>query len=299
MKVQILLSTYNGERYLEEQLQSLIKQKDVEIDILVRDDGSKDGTIDILNKWQDKGLLKWYTGPNLRSAGSFFDLLNQSGKADYYAFCDQDDYWHPDKLSSAIMFLSKADKSLPLLYFCNKNIVDENLNNATCKHHVFKQSSTQPFIESFTSGCCMVFNKNLLDIVVKHQPTVSVLHDRWMLIAACIFGVVLYDDIPHMDYRQHSNNVVGARHESIATKFYYLVKKRDRPQHIDVIAKNVLEQYSGMLSSETKKMLIMISTYRSSLLSKINMLFSSNYSRTGGSMTENIYFKLKILFEKL
>ena len=84
MKVCILLSTYNGEKYLEEQLESLIKQENVEIDILVRDDGSSDNTHNILNKWQERGLLKWYTGNNKGYAKSFMDLVQNSGDYDYY-----------------------------------------------------------------------------------------------------------------------------------------------------------------------------------------------------------------------
>ena len=91
MKICILLSAYNGEKYIEEQLESLVGQQEVAADILVRDDGSSDKTHEILDKWQNKGLLKWYKGENLGFAKSFMDLVQRAGDYEYYAFCDQDD----------------------------------------------------------------------------------------------------------------------------------------------------------------------------------------------------------------
>ena len=92
-KVTILLSSYNGETYLDEQLESIEAQKDVQTRILVRDDGSTDHTCDILDQWQQKTNLKWYCGENIGPARSFMDLLRQAGDSYYYAFSDQDDYW--------------------------------------------------------------------------------------------------------------------------------------------------------------------------------------------------------------
>ena len=95
-KVLILLSTYNGERYIKEQIESLLKQENVKVSILVRDDGSTDGTINILNEYQKQGKLKWYTGENLKPAKSFMNLVENAPEYEYYAFCDQDDVWLKD-----------------------------------------------------------------------------------------------------------------------------------------------------------------------------------------------------------
>ena len=118
-KVTILMSTYNGEDFLEEQLQSLLSQQDVETHILVRDDGSTDRTRDILDHWQDAGKLTWYGGDNLGWAMSFMHLLiHAQPDADYYAFCDQDDIWLPDKLSRAVSMIEQQEQEC-VLYCSN------------------------------------------------------------------------------------------------------------------------------------------------------------------------------------
>ena len=116
--IYILLSTYNGEHYLNEQIESLVRQVDVNYKILVRDDGSKDSTHVILNKWQQLGFLTWYRGENIGFAESFMDLVQKAPKADYYAFCDQDDIWLPNKLKAAVEKLELL-KSGPQLYCSN------------------------------------------------------------------------------------------------------------------------------------------------------------------------------------
>lgn len=112
----VLLSTYNGEKYLEEQLNSLIKQEDVELRILVRDDGSKDRTHEILDKWQKRGHINWYEGKNKGAAQSFMDLIYNAPEADYYAFCDQDDVWLPEKLKVAIDKIRESNEAMPCMY---------------------------------------------------------------------------------------------------------------------------------------------------------------------------------------
>ena len=93
-KVQVLLSTYNGEKYLKEQLDSIIAQKGVDVHILARDDGSKDDTIKILEGYENIDIIK---GSNIGVCKSFFELINKSGEYDYYSFADQDDVWDCDR----------------------------------------------------------------------------------------------------------------------------------------------------------------------------------------------------------
>ena len=96
--VRVLLSTYNGETYLREQIDSLIKQIGLVVKIAVRDDGSTDATLDILEEYRKKGLLEYFAEENVGYRKSFLTLSSYFvGKADYYAFCDQDDVWKPNK----------------------------------------------------------------------------------------------------------------------------------------------------------------------------------------------------------
>lgn len=111
--VAVLMATYNGERFLREQLDSLLNQKDVTVKILVRDDNSKDSTVSILEEYKSKSLLQWYTGEHLGVEKNFLDLLRHAPEADYYAFCDQDDVWDDNKLSVAINHLRNLDLNKP------------------------------------------------------------------------------------------------------------------------------------------------------------------------------------------
>ena len=120
MKVCVLISTYNGERFLEEQIASIIAQKGVEVDILVRDDGSSDMTCSLLERWQKEGKLKWYKGENLGFARSFMNLLKTASGYDYYAFCDQDDIWLEDKLQRAVAALEKIEDKVKL--YCSNTV---------------------------------------------------------------------------------------------------------------------------------------------------------------------------------
>lgn len=173
-KVQILMSTYNGEKYLKEQIESLINQRNVDISILVRDDGSTDGTVKILKEYQEKGILKWYDGENLKPAKSFLDLINKADESDYYAFCDQDDVWLEDKLEIAINKLNSCDKERPALYYGRPRLVDSKLNYIKnpkkSKDCMIKYESA--IINSNATGCTMVFNKKLKDAVKSKNPRI-------------------------------------------------------------------------------------------------------------------------------
>ena len=125
--VLVILSTYNGEKYLREQIESVLKQENVKISILVRDDGSTDNTCNILEEYEKKGLLRWYTGKNLKPAKSFIDLIfHATNDFDYYAFCDQDDFWYFKKIYSAIEQMENNNDSIdiPKVCYCNLEVVD-------------------------------------------------------------------------------------------------------------------------------------------------------------------------------
>ena len=163
------MSTYNGAHYLNEQLQSIYSQKNVHLDLLVRDDGSKDETLSILQNEQNKGKLNYYTGGNLGPANSFLDLLFSAPQHKYYAFSDQDDVWIDDKLDSAIKQIEKYD-DVPALYFCQTQLVDKNLNkmeNVTIHPYL---SYGESLVYQFVGGCTMVFNDALRKIIVNYHP---------------------------------------------------------------------------------------------------------------------------------
>ena len=217
-KLQILMSTYNGKAYLREQLDSVLqqdcKQKGlVKLQLLVRDDGSKDGTQKILQEYAVRypQEVRWYQGENCGVIQSFFELMKKTEKADFYAFSDQDDFWMPDKMSSAIQIIEKYGKNRPFLYCCRPKLVDAELNAITSamKRPAMRPSFGNALLENIVTGCTAVMNEELRALVAVRFPQFTVMHDRWFYLAASCFGRVYYDETPHTCYRQHGGNVVG------------------------------------------------------------------------------------------
>ena len=209
MTVNVLMSTYNGERYVEEQIKSILGQKNVDVDLLVRDDGSSDSTLDILDAGKENGILHWYKGCNLGPAYSFLDLLaHSSSDADYYAFSDQDDFWLPEKLSVAAEMLSAAGNS-PALYFSRTQMTDAELHPTSIVEIDPLLSFGESLVYEFIPGCTMVMNHTLRDIVNQYRPAYLPMHDVWVYSVALAIGAkVFFDKEPHILYRQHANNSI-------------------------------------------------------------------------------------------
>lgn len=232
-KVMILLSAYNGEKYIAEQIDSLVKQVGVEPIILVRDDGSSDNTVNILKDYEIRGLIKWYTGDNLRPLKSFMDLLARAKDCDYYAFCDQDDVWLPEKLLKSVNKMESIESqnpNCPVLVHTDMYIVNENLeitNQSFWKYSGIRPDylSTFEYLSVFNgvNGCTILLNNEARTIILQkmfHQE--CVIHDvLCTLLVAGNNGIIGYVSEPTMLYRQHSSNVVGAKKFG----FRYLIKK--------------------------------------------------------------------------
>jgi glycosyltransferase involved in cell wall biosynthesis len=209
--VTVLMSTYNGEKYLEEQLKSIFEQKGVKVKVIVRDDGSMDNTTLILNKWSKKSDLIWYQGSNIGVGNSFMELVYQADASDYYAFSDQDDVWDSDKLLIGINKIKEKNQNTPILYFSEYIIVDEKLSK-------IKKSNTKKFItfssaliENKAIGCSIIFNKKAKEFASKFRAENIYVHDAWMFRICFAVGDIIYDPSAHFKYRQHDNNVVGAK----------------------------------------------------------------------------------------
>lgn len=212
--VQILISTYNGEQYIREQIDSILAQTYPDIQICVRDDGSTDGTIEILEEYCSKyNNIHYYCGDNVGVQSSFFDLFQHvEANAEYIATCDQDDVWYPEKIQAAV---SKLNNINGMGLYCSKTqLTDANLN--PIQDDLRKTSPKIAFgnalIENICTGCTMVINKSLYNFVYGKWPKKSLIHDWWFYIIAVAFGTVIYDERPYIFYRQHGNNVIGLDH---------------------------------------------------------------------------------------
>lgn len=293
--VQVLMSTYNGDKYLREQIESLINQVGVNVKIYVRDDGSTDGTINILEEYEKLGVLTYYTGENLKPARSFMDLAYNAPDADYYAFCDQDDYWLPNKLIKAVEKIDDI-KGAPALYFSKALLADENLKEIEHKGYPIKAYTFgEALIKNNATGCTMVFNKALCSIVKGYRPKFITMHDYWFyLICLAINGRVYYDTNSYIMYRQHGNNVVGGRRNVIKeyrNKFKMLIN-RDRTR--SRIAVELKKGYYGFMCEENKNIINKITTYQESIYMKLMVLKDKKIKSS--SVINNIYFSIAIIF---
>lgn len=304
-EVVVLMSTYNGQLYLREQIDSILMQEDVKVRLIVRDDGSKDSTKLILQEYSEANKLNWYTGDNLRSAKSFMQLLCDAPECEYYAFADQDDIWHTDKLKKSLSMIEKNTQHHSdemILCFCNKNVVDSNNNFIECSHYNYIQRTEKVFLEFFASGCCMVFNNKLRQFVLSHNPTSwYMLHDQWIYLLASIWGKVLYDDTPHMNYRIHSNNVAGKNTKSSWQRFKSLFygENSNKWIHVSDLASEILKVCNSELSKRDFEVLSTISHSKYSIITRLKMAVSSDYTISRHSLKAKLYYKIKLLMNKM
>lgn len=230
------MSTYNGSRYIRTQLDSIIAQNIVNKELLIRDDGSTDNTVAIIEEYQRKySWIRYYKEKNIGVQKSFFDLLKQAdSNADYIAFADQDDEWLPDKLKRAVKILENRDHQIPLLYCSNKIITDENLQpiDVTVASPVKKTSFGNALVQNICTGCTAVINQSMVRMLQKNMPQDIdniIMHDWWLYLTATCFGEVCYDQNSYIRYRQHGSNTSGAMLNR-KNLFCYRVKQIFRPR---------------------------------------------------------------------
>lgn len=213
----VLLCSYNGSQYIRQQIDSIINQTETGWTVFVSDDGSTDGTLDILKYYKEKlGSERFViiNGPGKGFAWNFLSLLEKCGDAfDYYAFSDQDDEWMPDKLERSITVLSGYNPDVPSVYCGRTSLVDEN------GHHLGESplfskppSFKNALIQSIAGGNTMILNRAGRNIINKTPIDVKIIsHDWWIyIVITAIGGNIFYDPKPSINYRQHTNNIVGS-----------------------------------------------------------------------------------------
>jgi glycosyltransferase involved in cell wall biosynthesis len=215
--VTILLCTFNGDRFLAEQLASLDRQTFTRWRLIASDDGSSDGTGAILQAFRDAhepGRVEIIDGPQRGAQANFLFLVCREGPAsDYYAFCDQDDVWETDKLARAVAILERTGAGVPALYGSRTSLIDQGgrkigLSPLFPKEPTFRSA----LVQSIAGGNTMVFNRKAHELLAFCGADVDVpSHDWWLYQAtsAC-GGKVFYDPWPSVRYRQHAQNVIGS-----------------------------------------------------------------------------------------
>ena len=294
-KVQVLLSSYNGQDYISEQLDSILQQQYENLTILVRDDGSTDGTIDILREYASKySNIKFYNGKNIGVKASFFDLMkNADETAAYYCFSDQDDIWLNIKIKRAVDILEQMDNNRPLLYCCETTLVNKQLNPIPMKIKKYKKKPCfgNALVENIATGCTCVINQKLIKLICHQLPEFTVMHDWWLYLTASCFGEVYYDEKSYILYRQHGNNQVGIRSNYLDE---FIKRFRNFKNNRGQISRQAREFHRLFLCDDRNQRLLQyVVESQTSLKDRFRILVSNKIYRQRKS--DNLIFKVLFL----
>lgn len=296
-KVLVIMSTYNGEKYLREQIDSILAQEQVEVHLHVSDDCSKDHTVAIVKEYQTKhkNISLQVNETNKNFTYNFLDALfryKDNQQYDYYAFADQDDYWQSDKLITAIKKINRT--GVCTMYCSNLTLVDENLQslNKTMMPVNFKLKYWDTVCKNIATGCTIVMDREFKNLATKHYPEKIYLHDYWLAVIAnyCQQAHFVYDTNPeHILYRQHGNNQIGKGPGRIVQLLNKTFKRIPEEKSTKNLMTKFYELYNKDIDAETKI-----------IFAKIKDLYakkSSQYLRKHVNSNFRKRFKIKLLLK--
>jgi glycosyltransferase involved in cell wall biosynthesis len=222
-EIEILLATYNGERFLSEQIDSILAQDYANLRILARDDGSDDGTVAILEEYAGRFPDRFRVVPPCPGTGhpkwNFLRLMEAS-TAEYVCFADQDDVWLPQKLTLTMQVMHRLEgrygNGLPLLAFTDLHVVNEHLEmivESYWKLHRINPGQVNHFArllgQNVVTGCTAMVNRRLVELALR-LPDEADMHDSWVALIASAFGAGEPVRAQTVLYRQHDRNMLGA-----------------------------------------------------------------------------------------
>lgn len=288
-RIAILMSTYNGEKWLRQQIDSILQQREVDSYIYIRDDGSSDDTLSVIESYHKSNRV-FLVGENCRkrlgAGDSFMELVKYaqsvlSDRYDYFAFADQDDYWQPEKLISAVEMMQGREE--PCLYFSQKTLVDEKLRPMEMSDYIpYSDPVLHSIGQSNAFGCTFVFNKYLLGYIQEKKAGRGYYHDAWIFRLSVWCGFrIFYDTNSHILYRQHSQNATGAIKKKIWYKqLLFLSTWKNQIDRFlcknlnDVVLmqKDIYAKYAVEFPNDNMELLKLIVNYRYSMCDRYRLM---------------------------
>lgn len=304
MRIAILIATYNGERYVEEQIRSLMAQSHKDFRVFVRDDNSSDSTRTIVSKFAqlDTRIELLPEHDNLGVTQNFFRLLETAGSDfDAYAFCDQDDHWLPDKLADSVHALKKKDAGTPLLYFARLAIVNERLEPLGFSPAPEVLTFWNAVAQNVVTGCTAVINRSARELILASHYRDSRIwsHDWWLYLVISRFGELIYNPKAGILYRQHEQNLMGSKQNRFAQFFHRLssasAEKLDARRPSQLI-RVFLEAFEGHLAPDERHFLRRACDPELGLWARLSGVFDKKWVRQ--SKTDTLILKLRYILGK-
>lgn len=302
MEAAIILCTRNGSSFIEEQIDSLLKQSRQNFDLYISDDSSSDNTLSkIKNRLSGEKLnYKIFTKNYNSSAINFIETTKHLDKEyDYYFFCDQDDVWFRKKVDKSIRCLKKLKSDIPLLYCSSTVTIDEN-SNIRGKSQIFKKppSLNNALVQSLAGGNTMCFNKIAKDLLIRVDSQKHITSHDWILylIVTAMGGEVFYDKSPSLYYRRHSKNQIGPNNTFFEklTRLKKLIKGEFRIWTCSNI--NILKQFD--LPKQSQEIVTRLENIRNSDISdRIQGCIKLSIYRQ--NFFSNITLYLALIFKKI
>lgn len=295
--VTVLMSSYNGAKYIADQIESIMGQSGINVKLIIRDDGSTDNTSGIIKDLQEKYPQKiaCLFGENIGIHRSFDYLYRYADLTDYFAFADQDDVWDSDKLYLAIMAMEVENSSF---YSSSSRLVTDRLDDlkrtaGDAKKYKHYMCTYSKILTAGAQGCTIVIKRDLIEMLRNYQPIHMQGHDIWITIVAYYTANSLYDSMPHMKYRQHDNSWTGNRKNIIIQKrreigFFFKGSSR-----YHLLAEDILLGYQENITNEERRILELLCQARHSFLARIRLFFLKGFGKYG--LGQNFVFKTFLL----
>ena len=294
-KVEILLALYNGEKYLEEMIKSILAQSYENWVLKICDDFSTDNSLEIAKAFEKKYPDKIFVSQNEKPSGSAvanFSGLLKNAANEYIMFADQDDIWLSDKILTTLEAMQRAetDKNIPILVHSDLSVVDEDLNEIAPSFFNLQGlkkelSFNEILVQNNITGCTAMINRALCDLA-KSSIEKSAMHDWWLGILALPMGKVVFIDKPLIKYRQHNDNSRGARNSKSPSYILKRAKEKNDAKNMLSLgykqAKLLLDMHSGSLDEKCRKSAnLYASLLQASKLKKWLIIFKFGFWKTG------------------